>query len=106
MIYSGELTEKLTFYEVKEVQSESGFKHTTEIKRFTTRAYRARNKENYVVDAGELFHSTELTFILRNRKEVTETDIVEYKGERYRITSLCPYVQENQMTIILAKINE
>lgn len=106
MIFAGELTEKLTFFEVKEVQSASGFKHTTENKRFTTRAYRARNKENYVVDAGELFHSTELTFILRNRKEVTETDIVEYKGERYRITSLCPYVQENQMTIILAKINE
>ena len=84
MIFAGEPTEKLTFYEVRAVQS----------------------KENYVVDAGELYHSTELTFILRNRKEVTETDVVEYNGERYRITSLCPYVQDNQMTIILAKINE
>lgn len=106
MIFAGELTEKLTFFEVREVQSESGFKHTTEIKRFSTRAYRARNKDNYVVDAGELFHSSELTFILRLRKEVTETDIVEYNGNRYRITSLCPYVQGNQMTIMLAKINE
>ena len=106
MIFAGQLTEKLTFYEVREVQSESGFKHTTEEKRFTTRAYRARNKENYVVDAGELFHSTELTFQLRYRKEITETDVVEYNGERYRITSLCPYIQDNQLTIILAKINE
>ena len=106
MIFAGQLTEKLTFYEVREVQSESGFKHTTEIERFTTRAYRARNKENYVVDASELYHSTELTFQLRYRKEITETDIVVYNGERYRITSLCPYVQENQLTIILAKINE
>lgn len=106
MIFAGQLTEKLTFYEVREEQSASGFKHTTENKRFTTRAYRARNKENYVVDAGELFHSTELTFQLRYRSEVTETDVVEYKGERYRITSLCPYIQENQLTIILSKINE
>ena len=106
MIFAGTLTEKLTFYEVREVQSASGFKHTTETERFTTRAYRARNKENYVVDAGELFHSTELTFQLRYRSDITETDVVEYKGERYRITSLCPYIQENQLTIILAKINE
>lgn len=106
MIFAGQLTEKLTFYEVREEQSASGFKHTTENKRFTTRAYRARNKENYVVDAGELFHSTELTFQLRYRSEITETDVVVYRGERYRITSLCPYIQENQLTIILSKINE
>ena len=106
MIWAGELTEKLTFFEVREVQSASGYKDSTEIERFTTRAYRARNKENYLVDAGELYHSSELTFQLRYRKEITETDIVVYNGERYRITSLCPYVQENQLTIILAKINE
>ena len=29
MIFAGELTEKLTFYEVRDVQSESGFKHTS-----------------------------------------------------------------------------
>lgn len=106
MIFAGELTEKLTFFEVKEVQSESGYKHTTEVERFTVRAYRARNKETYLVDAGELFHSTELTFQLRYRKEITDTDIVVYNGNRYRITSLCPYIQENQLTIILSKINE
>lgn len=106
MIWAGELTEKLTFYEVKEVQSASGYKTTTEAERFTVRAYRARNKENYLVDANELFHSTELTFQIRYRKEITETDIVVYQGNRYRITSLCPYIQENQLTIILSKINE
>lgn len=106
MIYSGQLTEKLTFYEVRETQSASGFKHVEEVERFTTRAYRARNKDNYLVDAGELFHSSELTFQLRYRKEITETDIVVYKDSRYRITSLCPYIQENQITITLSKINE
>lgn len=106
MIYSGDLNENLTFYEVKEVQSGSGFKHTTEIERFTTRAYRLKNRENYVVDAGELFHSNELTFQIRYRKEITETDVVVYNGSRYRITSLSPYKRDNQITIILAKINE
>lgn len=106
MIYSGQLTETLEFYAVEEVQTESGFKHPTEIYRFKCKAYRAKNKENYVVDAEEIFHSSELTFQLRYRKEIKETDIVIYEGERYRITSLCPYKQENQLTIILSKINE
>ena len=106
MIFAGELTEKLTFYEVREVQSESGFKHTEEVKMFDVRAYRAKNKESYVVNADELFHSTELTFQIRYRKEIQDTNIVVYNGSRYRITSLNPYIQENQITIILSKINE
>lgn len=106
MIFAGELTEKLTFYEVRETQSESGFKHTVEVEMFTVRAYRAKNREAYMVDAGELFHSSELTFQLRYRKEISETNIVVYNGNRYRITSLSPYIQENQITITLSKINE
>ncbi len=106
MINSGDLREVLTIYEVREEQSASGFKHTVEVERCKVRAYRLRNKENYVVDANELYHSTELTFQIRYRKDITETDIVEYSGDRYRITSLSPYLHDNQITIILSKINE
>ena len=106
MIYSGQLTETLEFYKVVEVQSESGFKHPEEIFMFKVRAERTKNKENYVVDAEELFHSSELRFRLRYRKEIDETNIVVYEGQRYRITSLDKYMEENQLTIILAKINE
>jgi SPP1 family predicted phage head-tail adaptor len=106
MIWAGQLTETLEIYAVTEVQSESGFKQTTETLRFRCKAYRARNKETYVVNAEELFHETELTFQVRYRKEIQETDIVVYNNQRYRITSLCPYKQENQITLILAKINE
>lgn len=106
MIYSGQLTEYLDFYEIVEVQSESGFKHPEEVFMFRVRAERTKNKENYVVDADEVFHSNELTFRLRYRKEIKETDIVVYAGERYRITSLQPWKQDGEMKIIISKINE
>lgn len=106
MIYSGQLTEILKFYKVVETQSESGFKHSEEVFMFQVRAERIKNKENYVVNADELFHSSELRFRLRYRREIEETNIVEYEGDRYRITSLDKYMEENQLTIILQKINE
>jgi len=106
MISSGALTEKLKFYHQVEIQTESGYKTVVEELYLETRAERLKNKENYVVDAGELFHSNELTFRLRFRKEVNDTDIVEYMGSRYRITSLDVYRKDNQMTIIVEKIND
>lgn len=106
MIFAGSLTENLTFYRIVEVQSPSGYKHTEEQEMFTAKAYRTKNKENYTVDAEELFHTNELTFKMRLRREVDETNIVVYEGNRYRITSLNKYYRENDMTLILAKINE
>lgn len=106
MIFAGDLIEKLDFYRIVEKQSASGFKSSSEEYMFTCNAYRQKNKEKYVVDAGEIFHSNELTFKLRSRKEVEETNIVIYNGNRYRITSLIKYPREKDMTIILAKINE
>lgn len=106
MIYSGHLTETLTFYRVVETQSESGYKQSEEVKMFDVRAERIKNKENYLVDADELFHSSELRFRIRYRREISETNIVVYEGQRYRITSLDKYMEENQLTIILSKINE
>ena len=106
MIYSGQLTEILKFYRVVEIQSESGFKHTEEVYMFQVRAERTKNRENYLLNADELFHASELTFRIRYRKEIDETNIVVYEGQRYRITSLDKYMQDNQLTITLSKINE
>lgn len=106
MIYSGQLTEILKFYKVVETQSGSGFKHTEEVYMFQVRAERTKNRENYLLNADELFHSSELTFRIRYRKEIDETNIVVYEGNRYRITSLDKYMQDNQLTITLSKINE
>lgn len=106
MIYSGLLTETLHFYEIVETQSDSGYKHTEEVLKFKVRAQRTKNKENYLVDAEELFHTSELTFKCRYRKEIKETDIVVYEDQRYRITSLDKFKEGNQLTIIISKINE
>lgn len=106
MIYSGLLSEILHFYEKVETQSESGYKSVEEVLKFKVRAQRTKNKERYLENAEELFHTSELTFKLRYRKEIKDTDIVVYEGEKYRITSLDKFKEENQITIILAKINE
>lgn len=106
MIYSGLLTETLNFYEVVETQSASGYKSTEEVFKLKVRAQRTKNKEKYTVDAEELFHTSELTFKCRYRKEIKDTDIVVYDEERYRITSLDKFKEANQLTIMLSKINE
>ena len=106
MIFAGHLTEILKFYKVVETQSGSGYKSTDEVYMFQVRAERLKNKETYLVDADELFHSSELTFRVRYRKEIEETNIVVYEGQRYRITSLDKYMEDNQLTIILSKVNE
>lgn len=106
MIYSGLLTETLHFYEKVETQSESGYKSTEEVFKFKVRAQRTKNKEKYLIDAEETFHTSELTFKCRYRKQITETDIVIYEGDRYRITSLDKFKEANQLTIMISKINE
>ncbi len=106
MIESGQLTHTLDFYKVVETQSASGFKTTTEVFMFSVRAERTKNLENFVVDASELFHSSSPTFRLRYRKEIDETNIVVYEGQRYRVISLNVWKKDNEITIILEKINE
>ena len=106
MIYSGLMTEILNFYEKVEKQSASGYKSTEDVFKFKVRAQRTKNKEKYLTDAEEIFHTSELTFKLRYRKEIKDTDIVIYDGDKYRITSLDKFKEANQITIILSKINE
>ena len=106
MIHSGLLRDVLHFYEIIETQSESGYKSTEENLKFKVRAQRMKNKEKYLEDANELFHTTELTFKIRYRKDIKETDIVVYDDDKYRITSLDKFIEANQLTIILSKINE
>ena len=67
--------------------------------------YRMKNKENYGVDGQELFHINELTFRCRKR-DIRETDIIKYNGERYRITSLNVWPKDNEITMIIARVNE
>lgn len=105
MIFSGKLKERLQFYKIQEKQSESGYKSTEEIFIYTARAERTKNKENFIVDGEELFHNVHLTFRLRYLP-IDETNIVVYKKERYRIISINPWEFDNEMTIIIEKINE
>lgn len=102
MIYAGKLTETLKVYEVKETQTASGFKSEQKTFKFTCKAQRLKNKENYVVDGDELFHMSEPTFRLRSRK-ILDTDIIEYKGDWYRILSIDDF--KSDMTIKIQKVN-
>lgn len=106
MIFAGKLTERLDFYHLIETQSDSGFKHTDEVFFWTCKVERMKNKETYLVDADEIFHRNELTFRFRYNKDINETDIVKYNGDKYRITSLNAFPRDREMTIICLKINE
>ncbi|MBO7321961.1 MAG: head-tail adaptor protein [Bacteroidales bacterium] len=105
MIFAGAMRERLSFYNVEEAQSASGYKSSQEQFMFSCRAGRERTSENYVVDSGELFHSNELTFRLRQRN-IKETDMVQYNGDKYRITSIDKYPMQNEMVIKIEKVNE
>lgn len=106
MIFAGKLTEALSIYNVEETQGRTGYKHTSEEFVCNVLAERLKNKENFVVDAGELFHELELTFRLRNRKELIETSVLKYNGDRYRVNSIDRYPRDNEMVIKIMKINE
>ena len=106
MIQSGKLTSNLSFYQVSASTSDSGYKENTEILLFTCKAERLRNKQNYVVDANEIFHSVELTFRMRYRSEVHDEMVVKYEDERYRVISVDKNQLANEIIIIISKINE
>lgn len=105
MIFAGKLKERLDFYKVVETETPSGYRKPEEVFQFTARAERTKNKENFVVDAEEIFHNVYLTFRLRYR-EIDETWIVVYEKEKYRITSYNPWDDKREMTIMIEKINE
>lgn len=106
MIQAGRLTETLSFYNITETQSISGYKSETETFLLTCKAERMKNKENYIVDAGEIFHSVELSFRLRYRAGIVDTSIVKYEGEKYRIISLDKFPLDNEIVIKISKVNE
>lgn len=106
MIFAGQLTEVLDFYHIVEEQSASGFKHTEEKHYMTRKAERTKNKETYLVDAGELFHNVLLSFRLRWIPELLETDIVEYQHLRYRVISINQFPRDRETLITIQKIND
>lgn len=102
MIYAGRLTETLRVYEVTEKQTASGYRKEDKVFKFTCKAERLKNKENYVVNGSELFHLSEPTFRLR-RRDIRDTDLIDYKGEMYRILSIDDF--RTDMTIKIQKVN-
>lgn len=106
MIFAGKMDETLSFYDVVETQSATGYKHSEERFMFTCKAEKVKTKENFDVDADELFHVLTLTFRLRFRAQVKETNIVVFRDGKYRITSIDRYPRTNEMVIKIMKINE
>lgn len=106
MIFAGKMDETLSFYDVVETQSATGYKHSEERFMFTCKAEKVKTKENYGVDAEELFHTLTLTFRLRFRAQVKETNIVVFRDEKYRIISMDRYPRDNELVIKITKINE
>ena len=106
MIFAGQLTEEIKFFRVEETRTATGYKQTEERFLFTCPVQRLKNKERFTENAEEIFHTISLHFRLRYRSELKDTDIAEYDGVRYRIVSLDKYPRQNEMVIIIDKIND
>lgn len=106
MVLSGRLTETLSFYEIVETQSATGYKHSEERFMFDCKAEKIKFKERFDVDAEEIFHHVVPQFRMRYRAQVKETNVVQWRDEKYRIISVDRYPLDNEMVIKLDKINE
>ena len=106
MVLSGRLTETLRFSEIVETQSATGYKHTEERFMFECKAEKIKFKERFDVDAEEIYHHVVPQFRMRYRASVKETNVVEWRGEKYRILSVDRYPLDNEMLVKLDKINE
>ena len=54
----------------------------------------------------EIFHHVVPQFRMRYRAQVKETNVVQWRDEKYRIISVDRYPLDNEMVIRLDKINE
>ena len=102
---AGILTETLTFKELKETTSETGYVTPTYILVFQQKAYKKKLTQDDVTDAKEIFNRSTIQFLSRYNPQVNDKMRVEYEGNDYNITSIDRNRADNSMIITLKKIN-
>lgn len=103
---AGILTETLTFKELKETTSETGYVTPTYILVFQQKAYKKKLTQDDVTDAKEIFNRSTIQSLSRYNPQVNDKMRVEYEGNDYNITSIDRNRADNSMIITLKKIND
>lgn len=95
---AGRLDEVIDIYrEVTEVDPEYGSSDASFIKCLTTRADVTFNNGNETLSNNTVVNTNAIVFWIRFREGITETQQIEWRGDRYNIE----YIESNRRTRLL-----
>lgn len=95
----------IDIYELVETKTQYGTIKKTYNFKYQTRAHVRFNSENQVISEGEVYYPINRTFIVRAFVPVTETDVIEFEGKRYKIMSINKNIYYNDIEIVTTLIN-
>lgn len=100
------LKDPIDIYELNTTKTEYGTIQSSYTLKYHTRSYVRFNSENMTVSEGEVFFPVSRTFIVRAYVPVTETDLIEYDGKRWKITSINKNKYYNNIEILTTLKND
>lgn len=103
---AGGLTEIIEVLSPNIVINDVGEQTTEYIAKLTTRANVRYDRGNRDIENNEIVYNYNISFIVRRYVDVDEFDIIRWNNKQYRILSVEPQKELQQITIQTEKINE
>lgn len=103
---AGQLTEKIAVLFPQIVTSEFGENSTEYIAKYITRAAVKINSQDRTNENNEIFYSTVVEFKIRDYNKIEDFDRIDWKGKQYRILSIIPNKQYQEIQVITEVVNE
>ena len=100
------LRHPIDIYELITEKTEYGTIQTRYEFKYHTRSFIRFNSENKVVSEGEILYPVNRTFIVRAYVPVVETDLIEWEGKRWKITSINKNKYYNDIEIVTTLKND
>lgn len=100
------LKDPIDLYALQTNKTEYGTIKTEYVLKYHTRAFVQFNSENQTISEGEIFYPINRTFITRAYVPVTETDLIEFEGKRYKILSINKNKYYNDIEIVTTLKND
>lgn len=103
---SGLLTQVIKLLRPQKVISEYGEEKTEYIEHYTTRARVIYNPSNREIENDEIVYANRFIMTVRYYVPVVDYDLIEWCGKRYRILSILPKREYNEIELTIELINE
>ena len=103
---AGQLKEVINIMQPTELISDYGEVRTTYTLRYTTRATVTQTSQSRAERESEIMYPTNFTFYVRLYVPVYEKDLVEWNGNKYRITAIFPFKAAQEKIIYGELIND